>query len=93
MDEKYWRQFENSGRIEDYLNFVSHRDDAYNGIGNDFTNEFATELTDRNAAEMKVKQVKADTHAGTYLRDGDDIEDLSRGGVRQAHYPFDERTW
>ncbi|MCI9438134.1 MAG: hypothetical protein HFH85_13350 [Lachnospiraceae bacterium] len=24
MEEKYWKQFENSGRIEDYLNFVSN---------------------------------------------------------------------
>ena len=23
MEEKYWKQFENSGRIEDYLTFVS----------------------------------------------------------------------
>lgn len=23
MEEKYWKQFENSGRIEDYLSFVS----------------------------------------------------------------------
>lgn len=23
MDLKYWKQFENSGKIEDYLNFVS----------------------------------------------------------------------
>ena len=24
MEEKYWKQFENSGRIEDYLAFVSN---------------------------------------------------------------------
>lgn len=23
MEEKYWKQFENSGRIEDYLSFVN----------------------------------------------------------------------
>lgn len=23
MDERYWKQFENSGKIEDYLSFVS----------------------------------------------------------------------
>ena len=23
MEERYWKQFENSGRIEDYLSFVS----------------------------------------------------------------------
>ena len=24
MEEKYWKQFENSGKIEDYLSFVSN---------------------------------------------------------------------
>lgn len=24
MEEKYWKQFESSGRIEDYLSFVSN---------------------------------------------------------------------
>ena len=28
MDEKYWKQFEASGRIEDYLTFVSKRGEA-----------------------------------------------------------------
>lgn len=29
MEEKYWKQFESSGRIEDYLSFVSgYREDA-----------------------------------------------------------------
>ena len=28
MDEKYWKQFEASGRIEDYLTFVSKREEA-----------------------------------------------------------------
>ncbi len=42
MDEKYWKQFENSGRIEDYLSFVNStgrdmpdgqvREDSHAGI-------------------------------------------------------------
>ena len=24
MEEKYWKQFENSGKVEDYLSFVSN---------------------------------------------------------------------
>ena len=31
MEEKYWKQFENSGKIEDYLSFVSS---TGRGIGN-----------------------------------------------------------
>ena len=72
MVEKYWKQFESSGKIEDYLNFVSHERDLNAG---------------------NVSQVEQGEHAGTYLRDGNGSEDLSRGGVRQAHYPSDERTW
>ena len=41
MEEKYWKQFESSGRVEDYLSFASHnRQDEANvteqtGTGSD----------------------------------------------------------
>lgn len=73
MEEKYWKQFESSGKIEDYLNFVSHRSDT--------------------AAQMNQNQMEAGGHAGTYICDGNDTEGGSGGGVRQTHYPINERTW
>ena len=69
MDEKYWKQFESSGKIEDYLAFVSH--------------ERST------AAKNVTEQVKTDGHAGTYFCDGNDSEDLTRGGIRQTYHPLD----
>ena len=68
MVEKYWKQFESSGKVEDYLSFVSHIRDISDGEGS---------------------QVEQGEHAGTYLRDGNDIETDPRGGVRQTYHPFD----
>ena len=68
MVEKYWKQFESSGKVEDYLSFVSHTRDIGDGEGG---------------------QVVQDEHAGTYLRDGNDIETDTHRGVRQTYHPLD----
>lgn len=53
MEEKYWKQFESSGRIEDYLSFVSRnrqdktagqtREDSHAGIYNGDRNHIETD--------------------------------------------------
>ena len=68
MVEKYWKQFESSGKVEDYLNFVSHERDMAAGNGD---------------------LMEQGEHAGTYLRDGNDIKADTHGGVRQTYHPFD----
>lgn len=69
MNTEYWKRFENSGKIEDYLAFLNFDE--------------AGEAKDGG-------QSGADSDAGIYHSDGNHIEAVSRGGVRQAYQPFDE---
>ena len=64
----YWKQFESSGKVEDYLSFVSHERDVSGG---------------------EIGQVEQGEHAGTYLRNGNDIKTDTNGGVRQTYHPLD----
>ncbi len=68
MNEKYWKQFENSGKIEDYLTFLACA---------------------RQENSETEKQSKEGMNAGIYHSDGNHIEAVSRGGVRQTYQPFD----
>ena len=68
MNMEYWKRFENSGKIEDYLSFVSG--------GGQETDE------KQNASGEAL-------NAGVYCSDGNNIEAISRGGVRQTYQPFD----
>lgn len=68
MVSKYWKQFENSGKIEDYLSFVS----------------------DSGREEEGGQTARVDGHAGIYHCDGNYIETVSGGGVRQSGFGFDE---
>ncbi len=61
MDLKYWKQFESSGKIEDYLTFAAYHTDA---------------------RENGTKQVKEDSHAGTYNGHRDRTEGISGGRIR-----------
>lgn len=61
MDLKYWKQFESSGKIEDYLIFA-----AYN----------------TQARGNETKQVKEESHAGTYNGDRNRTEDIPGGRIR-----------
>lgn len=70
MVSKYWKQFENSGKIEDYLSFVSYSE------------------REKEAGQT----ARVDSHAGIYHCDGNYIETVSRGGVRQGGFGFDEGT-
>ena len=69
MDLKYWKQFEHSGKIEDYLTFKacgSKRDSEWKNAGND-----------GGAGE--------DTDAGIYQRNRDRIKADPCGGIRQTY--------
>lgn len=68
MNMEYWKRFESSGKIEDYLSFIS-------GGGNG-------ENSGQNASGETL-------HAGIYHSDGNHIETVSRGGVRQTYQSFD----
>ncbi|MCM1056737.1 MAG: hypothetical protein NC517_03920 [Firmicutes bacterium] len=69
MNMEYWKRFENSGKIEDYLSFVS-------GGGNG-------ESAGKNPSGEAL-------YAGIYHSDGNRIEAVSRGGVRQTYQHFDQ---
>ena len=59
MVEKYWKQFESSGKVEDYLSFVSHERDlnADNASVVEQGEHARTYLRDGN-------DIKTDTHGG-----------------------------
>lgn len=61
MDLKYWKQFESSGKIEDYLAFAAYS---------------------TKARGDEEKQVKEESHAGTYHGDGNRTEGISGGRIR-----------
>ncbi len=63
MDLKYWKQFESSGKIEDYLMFAA----------------YSTQARD---IETEARQVKEDSHAGTYNGDRNRAESISGGRIR-----------
>lgn len=65
MVSGYWKKFENTGKIEDYLSFVA---------------------CDR----QEGKPAEVSDHAGTYFSDGNHIEAVSGGGVRQSGLHPDE---
>ena len=69
MNLEYWKQFENSGRIEDYLSFVACDRQENTGRENTERNDRAGEHRD----------------AGIYMRDRDHIKADSRGGIRQTY--------
>lgn len=77
MEERYWKQFENSGRIEDYLSFVSSA---------------RQEGKDRAGQEGKDRagQVRADGYAGIHYSDRNYTEADLCGGIRQTYQPFDQ---
>ncbi len=57
-EERYWKKFEHSGKIEDYLSLVSDT------------------------------RIREGDYAGTYICDGDHIEAVPGGGIRQTYQPF-----
>ncbi|MDE6640819.1 MAG: hypothetical protein K2K63_09860 [Acetatifactor sp.] len=68
MNMEYWKRFESSGKIEDYLSFVSGGESGENA--------------GQNASGEAL-------NAGIYHSDGNNIETVSRRGVRQTYQPFD----
>ena len=68
MNREYWKKFENSGKIEDYLAFLSCE-------------------RRREAGEGAKSGEGGD--AGIYHSNGNHIEAVSRGGIRQTYQPFD----
>lgn len=69
MDLKYWKQFESSGKIEDYLRFAAHS-------GRERKEENERKKEDGH------HHMEEDSHAGTYFFDRDRTEGFSGGGIR-----------
>ena len=59
MNLEYWKQFENSGRIEDYLSFV-----AYDRQENMEQKHLAGERTDAGIYMCDRNHIKADSRGG-----------------------------
>lgn len=78
MNLKDWKQFENSGKVADYLKFLESE------------NQGLASSKEQTQDEAFIKsQSGADPDAGIYYSYGDHIEAVSRGGIRQTYQPFD----
>lgn len=80
MDMEYWKRFENSGRIEDYLNFVSCERREGGAAGTDSTGNAAWDggLLRKDRMEGRSGE---DLHAGKRNIDRNHIEAVSRGRI------------
>lgn len=80
MNMEYWKRFENSGRIEDYLNFVSceRREGGAAGAGVAGNGAWDDGLAQDVRAEGRSGE---GSYAGKRDTDGNHIEAVSRGGI------------
>lgn len=80
MNLEYWKRFENSGKIEDYLNFVScerqERSASRANLERHGTGDADTVRNGRPEIDSGE-----DLYAGKYHTDGDCFEAVSRGGI------------
>jgi hypothetical protein len=78
-DNSYWnwKQFESTGRIEDYLNYKMSNDLTGKNINEDFS----------------LREQELNPYAGTGLRDGNGVETAAGGRVRQEDNTPYQRTW
>lgn len=88
MNIEHWKQFESTGRIEDYLHFLSCERQEKTGREEDSRPGYPTAGLDRKQG----KRTGNDGHAGIYMGDRDHTKADSGGGVRQAYQSFDERA-
>lgn len=80
MNMEYWKRFENSGRIEDYLNFVSCERQERSASGADFERNGTRDAgTVRDGRPERYSG--EDSYAGKHDTDGNCIEAVSRGGI------------
>lgn len=80
MNMEYWKRFENSGKIEDYLNFVSCERQERSASGANFERN---ETGDAGMVRNGRPEIYSgeDPYAGKYHTDGDCFEAVSRGGI------------
>ena len=86
MNIEHWKQFESTGRIEDYLHFLScerqERSEREADSGN----------APGAAGDSSRDWIDHNSHAGIYMGQRDCTKAGSRGGVRQAYQSFDTGT-
>ena len=59
----YWKQFESTGKIEDYLNYSSHRDEMRDGAASE-TEGKSEESPYAGIRMCDRNDIKADTYRG-----------------------------
>lgn len=80
MNMEYWKRFENSGRIEDYLNFISCERQERSASGADFERNGTRDAGTVRDGRPEIYSGE-DSYAGKYDTDGNCIEAVSRGGI------------
>ena len=83
MNIEHWKQFESTGRIEDYLHFLScerqERSEREADSGN----------APGAAGDSSRDWMDHNSHAGIYIGDRNHIEANPGRGIRQTYQPFD----
>lgn len=80
MNMEYWKRFESSGRIEDYLNFVSCERQERSASGAVFERNGTRDAGSAGDGRPEIYSGE-DSYAGQRDNDGNCIEAVSRGGI------------
>lgn len=85
MNIEHWKQFESTGRIEDYLSFLSCERQEEAEKERDSGSVPGEAGEDRGSRNRTGN----DSHAGIYMGQGNCTKAGSCGGVRQTYQSFD----